>query len=121
MTNTWADNVQAARHWPDSTTLDPVRLAELLDAATIDPVRLAELLEAATDACRAYALPDGTPDPSPVPARYTIAAVYQAREVYAASVRDGDLIGAGELAFRSRPLTASVKQLLRPETRGGVG
>lgn len=49
-----------------------------------------------------------------LPASFMIATVYQAREIYAASVRDGDLIGAGDLAIRARPLTASVKQLVRP-------
>jgi hypothetical protein len=108
----WATPAQAARHWPDSATLDPTRLTELLDAAT--------------SACRAYALEQtdlAAPvvDPSPIPTAWTIATVYQAREVYASAIRDGDLIGAGDVAYRSRPLTPTVLQLLRPQTRGGVG
>jgi hypothetical protein len=49
-----------------------------------------------------------------LPVSFMLATVYQAREVYSASVRDGDLIGAGDYAIRARPLTASVKQLVRP-------
>jgi hypothetical protein len=49
-----------------------------------------------------------------VPTRYRLAVVYQAREVYAAASRDGDVIGVGDYAIRSRPLTGAGKQLLRP-------
>lgn len=100
----WATPDQAARHWPDAATLDPARLVELLDAAA--------------EQCAAYA---PTPTPTTIPTRYVLATIYQAREIAAAATRDGDLVGAGELAFRSRPLTATVKQLLRPETRGVLG
>jgi hypothetical protein len=95
---TWATPEQAARHWPD--------------AATLDPARLSDLLEVATDQAATYAPALDLGDP--VPLRYTLATVYQAREVYAASIREGDLIGAGDYAFRAVPLTAAVKKLLRP-------
>jgi hypothetical protein len=119
----WATQADAIRHWPD--------------AATLDPARLDDLLEAATTACAAYApAPVVNPlvvvppaplepvvllEPAPVPVDYTIATVYQAREIYAASIREGDLIGAGDYAFRAVPLTRAVKALLRPEQRAVIG
>lgn len=58
-----------------------------------------------------------------VPARYTLATVMQAREIYSAGQRDsGDVIGFGDYAIRARPLTAAIKQLLRPQRgRPAVG
>ena len=97
----WATREQARnpRLWADAPT----------DDATLD-----FLLEAATDQCSAYApaLVDG----EPLPARYTLATIQQARELLAAAKRDGDVIGIGDYAIRSRPLTGSVKRLLRPES-----
>lgn len=52
---------------------------------------------------------------SGVPITYMLANVRQAEEVYAAAQRDGDVIGIGDYAIRARPLTAAVKQLLRPQ------
>ena len=54
-----------------------------------------------------------------LPVSLMLATVYQAREIYAASVRDGDLIGVGDYGVRARPLTASVMQLVRPASPGG--
>jgi hypothetical protein len=51
-----------------------------------------------------------------VPKDYTKANILQARELYAASQRgEQDVIGFGDYAIRARPLTAAVKQLLRPK------
>jgi hypothetical protein len=45
-----------------------------------------------------------------------LANVYQAREIYAAAQRgEQDVIGVGDYAIRARPITAAVKQLLRPQ------
>ena len=52
----------------------------------------------------------------PVSSGYRLATIYQAREVYSAGQRDGDVIGFGDYAIRSKPLTASVKALLRPQS-----
>lgn len=52
-----------------------------------------------------------------IPQVWMMATVYQAREVYAAGQRDGDVIGLGDYAIRARPLTPSVMTLLRPITR----
>lgn len=51
-----------------------------------------------------------------MPTRLMLGCVYQAREIWAAAVRDQqDVIGIGDYAIRARPLTAAVKQLLRPQ------
>lgn len=84
----WAD----AQHLPDDT--------------------LTALLEDATHACQEYApsLMAGAERP----AGWARACVLQARELWAAAQRDGDLIGTDELLVRARPLTGAVRQLLRP-------
>lgn len=57
---------------------------------------------------------------SGVPKSYMLGNVMQAREIQAASMRgEQDVIGVGDYAIRARPLTAAVKQLLRP--RKGIG
>ena len=95
----WATPTEAAAYWPDATGLD----ADVLET----------LLGIAQDVCAAYAPALGETDP--VPPRYTLAVVYQARELRAAAQRDGDVIGLGDgYALRSRPLTGAVKSLLRP-------
>lgn len=55
---------------------------------------------------------------SGIPTSYMLANVFQAREIAAAALRnEQDVIGVGEYAIRARPLTAAVKQLLRPVTK----
>ena len=102
----WATPEQAKAHWADAASLPPETLQTLLDVAT--------------EQCEVYApvLPvvDPPPDPpAPLPSRYVQACIYQAREVYAAGQRDGDIIGLGDYAIRARPLTSTVKSLLRPQ------
>lgn len=93
----WATRDEARAHWADAKSIPDATLDVLLDVAT--------------EQCEAYA-----PTASPVPSRYMLATVYQARENYAAGQRDGDVIGFGDFAIRSKPLTASVKSLLRPQS-----
>lgn len=94
----WASRTQARAHWADAKSLPD----DVLDV----------LLEAATEACAAYA----PVVPQPYPMGYMLATVYHAREIHSASSRDsGDVIGFGDFAIRARPLTASVKSLLRPQ------
>lgn len=51
-----------------------------------------------------------------VPMDYMLATVLQAREAHNAAQRgEQDIIGVGDYAIRARPLTAAVKQLLRPQ------
>lgn len=102
----WADAAAARVHWADARTMD----AEQLDT----------LLAAAQEQAEAFApvLAEG----AAVPERYTLAVIAQARELYAAARRDGDVIAVDAYAIRARPLTATVKQLLRPSRgRPGVG
>lgn len=84
------------------------------DAADLSDNELQFLLGAAQEECEAFA--PALADTDPVPARYTLAVVYQARDIYAVSRRQGDsdLIGDGEYAIRARPLSGAIKQLLRP-------
>jgi hypothetical protein len=84
------------------------------DAAKLDPALVQRLLDAAQVQCETFApeLPaDATPGAS-----YQLAVIYQARELYAAAKRDGDLVG-GDSAYpiRARPLTGAVQSLLRPQ------
>lgn len=102
----WATKEQARAHWPD--------------AASITDAVLDTLLEIATEQCAEFA-PVQT---EPLPTRYMLATVYQAREVYTASQRsEQDVIGIGDFAIRARPLSGSVKSLLRPSRgpRSAVG
>lgn len=98
----WATPAEAAQHWKDSTKLDPVALARLLNAATTQCVRFAPKL-AADD---------------PIPDEYKLACVLQARDIHAAYARTGDSEVVGDAAYpiRVRPLTDTVKQLLRPQS-----
>lgn len=97
----WATADQAKAHWTDAPNMDPAVLTRLLGAAHEQCVEYAPVLA----------------EGAPVPERYVLANIYQARELYAASQRgEQDVIGVGDYAIRARPLTAAVKQLLRPQT-----
>lgn len=99
MTTPWADPGFAAKVWPDAPGVDPTALDAFLDAAT--------------EACQEYARP--LPDDAPaIPDRYKLACVLHARELWSATIRDGDVIGVGDYTVRVRPLSGTVKQLLRP-------
>lgn len=77
------------------------------------------LLDVAQEQLEAYApaLPAGAEPP----ARYKRAVLLQVREVWAASTRDSgtDTIGVEGLVVRVRPLSAAVRQLLRPPSALG--
>lgn len=96
----WATVAQARTHWKVGTA--------------VDTATLTDLLEAATEQCAEFAptLAEG----APVPFRYMLATVYQARELYEAGTRNNDTIPGEGFVIRARPLTASIKQLLRPRT-----
>jgi hypothetical protein len=96
----WATPAQTRAQWADAPEDDDL---------------LAFLLGVAQEVCEAYA-PALAADAA-VPARYTRAVVQQLRDVWQNGERDGDVLGYdGEYAIRVRPLTASVKALLRPPT-----
>lgn len=84
------------------------------DAANISDAALDRFLTAAYESVSAYAPP--LPDGVTVPESYVLANVLQARELKNATTRgEQDIIGVGDYAIRARPLTAAVKQLLRPQ------
>lgn len=100
----WATREQARAQWPDAASIPDDTLDQLLDVATIQAQAFAPALVVPID-----------PADLVIPPNYVQATIYQAREVYAAGQRDGDVIGLGDYAIRARPLTASVKSLLRPQ------
>lgn len=94
-------------------TTDDAR--DLWSGAPMDDDLLESWLAGAQTSCEAYA--PALADTDPVPVNYTQAVVLQAREVYEAGSRDGDVIGFEPTgyALRARPLSSTVKQLLRPK------
>lgn len=93
--------VDAHALWPDSDTIPEATLAALLNAAW--------------EGCAAY-LPAEQLDPFPalVPYRWTQANVLHARDTWTAYRHDGGVIGFDAYAVRVRPLSDTVKALLRP-------
>lgn len=81
---------------------------------------LTTLLEVAFEECVAYApAVEGT-----VPERYKLANIMQAREIYTASKRgdaSADVVGVGDFVVRARPLSAVVRQMLRPQGHSMLG
>lgn len=103
----WANLDDARRLWPDAVTVDDDTLSDLLDAAYL--------------VCSRFAAPSIGVDPAPpdvvdagVVGVRRLANVYEARELWAASRREGDVIGFDSYAVRVRPLSATVQSLLRP-------
>ena len=103
----WADLDDARRLWPDAAGLDDALVDELLAGAYV--------------VCQRFAAPSIGVDPTPpavldagVANVRTLANVYEARELWAASRRDGDVIGFDAYAVRVRPLSSTVQSLLRP-------
>ena len=98
-------------------------------SAPKSPSLLGQLLDAAELQCRAFApLPVLVTDAEGVTSEVItenmrLAVIYQARELHAASKREGDTIVQGDAyVVRARPLVGSVKQLLRPARgRRGIG
>jgi hypothetical protein len=105
MIDTPADRRDAEAVWADAANLPDDTLGALLDAAWSAcveylPARLAAL--------------DPNDVPGPVLRRWQTATVLHARELWNAAQRDGDVIGFDTYGVRARPLTDSVRGLLRP-------
>lgn len=99
-TSPWASVPEARVHWKSGVSVTDDTLADLLAAAT--------------EQCADYA-PALAPG-DPIPFRYKLAVIYQARELYNAGQRDNqDAIGVGDFIIRARPLSGTIKQLLRPQ------
>lgn len=100
MATPWTEPARARALWPDAPRTEVV---------------LGAVLSAAHDIVAAYApaLADG----APIPDAYQLAEVLQARSLWAATSRDGDVIGFDDgAAVRVRPIDPAVKALLRPPT-----
>lgn len=100
----WVTKEQAREQWPDAASIPDDALETLLEVATVQAMAYAPALLVPLD-----------PEQLVIPVNYEQAVILQAREVYAAGQRDGDVIGLGDYAIRARPLTATVKGLLRPQ------
>lgn len=88
------------------------------DAETVDDATLTLILDAAWSSCVAFLpLEVVEPDPGPfVPtASHKHANVLAARDLWTAYRRDGDVIGFDTYAVRVRPLSDTVRALLRPQ------
>lgn len=97
----WVDLIEARARWAD---------------APMDDDLLTAYLAGAQEVCETYA-PATVPDP--LPERYKTAVVIRAREDYEAALRDSaDVVGFADTgyAIRVRPLSGTVKQLLRPRS-----
>lgn len=90
-------------------TVDYAR--DLWADAPMDDVLVQAMLDSAHEVCSIYAKAVTT-----VPERYKQAEVLQAIEHYQASQRNGDALGFGDSGYviRVRPMSATVKALLRP-------
>lgn len=103
----WVETATARTLWPDAPKVDTT-LDRYLAAAHRQLVGYAP------------ALPVEDP-PVPAPDDYQLAQVLQARALWTASRRDGDVLGFDDgSAVRVRPLDSTVKSLLRPPRAGGA-
>jgi hypothetical protein len=103
----WATLDDVRRLWPDARVVDDTTLGDLIAASSL--------------ICARFALPSIADDPTPpdvvpveVAAVRRLAVALESRELWAASRRDGDVIGFDTYAVRVRPLSSSVQALLRP-------
>jgi hypothetical protein len=100
VTSNPATTADAHALWPDSSTLDEPTLLLLLDGAWLT--------------CSAYLPADVLESTTSAPPTWTEAVVLQARDVWSAFLRTGDVVGFESYAVRVRPLSDSVAALLRP-------
>lgn len=98
---------------PAAATLDDAR-ALWPDAGPIPDATLQQLLEAAWETCEAF-LPADALDAVTPPRRYVHANVLHARDLWTSYRREGDVVGFDTYAVRVRPLSDSVRALLRPQ------
>lgn len=105
--SSWATVDDARELWPDAVAVSDDTLDALLDAAYV--------------VCQRFAAPSIGVDPAlpdvvdaGVVGVRRLANVYEARELWQASRRDGDVIGFESYAVRVRPLSSTVQSLLRP-------
>lgn len=103
-----------ATHPADTVGTLPSDPGPWVEAENIGPTLVGRLLASAQAAVEAYA-PKLAPG-DPVPDSYTLAVVLQARDTWQASRRVGDAVAIGDAGYpiRVRPLSDTVRQLVRP-------
>ena len=104
--------IMAAAQLPDARAQWP-------DAVSIPDGVLTNLLESAWTACEAFLPTAVVSDPGYAPhdvPGYVQANVLHARDLFTAYRREGDVIGFDSYAVRVRPLSDTVRALLRPAT-----
>lgn len=87
------------------------------ESANMDPEALGVLFEAAHEACMAYAplLPAG----APIPARFKLAQIMQARHIWTQMAGGNrDEVGTEGYQVAVYPLVFAAQDLLRPKTTG---
>lgn len=92
-------------------TTEEVRL-HFKDDVPLDDDVLTSLLQAAYELCSAYA-PQVVP--SPLPERWKLAQMTQAKNMWDADRESGDGLGPDGFAIRVFPMDWKVKNLLRPK------
>lgn len=102
----WVDTENILEFWPDAPDDEEV---------------LSTYLTAAWEQCVAYLPPESlVPYPDPVPRRWVLAQVGQARALMRSNVAgSGDQIG-GEVTVTVFPMDWTIKNLLRPKKIGRV-
>lgn len=88
-----------------------------VDSTSLPPATVTDLLAIAWTSCEEFIPADQlapAPAPTTVPRRWVMANVYHARDLWNASIRNGDVIGFADYAVRVRPLSDTVAALLRP-------
>lgn len=94
--------------WADARDIDDTTLSELVDTAW---ARCVPFLPAAQLAIYV----DGTL-PGGIVLRWREAVMLDARDLWRAAQRDGDVVAFDAYAMRVRPLSDTVRSLLRPRT-----
>jgi hypothetical protein len=101
----WVDPDTVEAHWPDSVL--------------VDPDGMVSLLKVAHETCAAYApavplLEDGTA--GPIPERYKVAQILQARAVWAMQRQSpGETFDGAGFSVAVYPLDARIRAMLRPK------
>jgi len=103
----WVDTQEDLAKWPD---------------ANRDMDGLAQYLQAAYEQCLEFLPPaDVEPLPDPIPERFVLAQLLQARALYRSAIAgSNDQIGPDGMSVTVFPMDWTVKNLLRPRRVGRV-
>lgn len=119
--NLWLEEDIIRYEWPDGADLPDEVLATVVKAAQEQIVEYAPASLTAELDDLALPITIATEDPytesadsAAFPPRLRVALIMQAREVWRASEREGDVLGVGEFTVRASDMTSAVRKLLRP-------